>query len=253
MSWPSLSPLRSLSALVRVKQQSPASVEQASDVAKHVDRELRRWRTSIVPVEDPRTVGDRRAKTLSTIGAAMRQAQLERQRVHQQRRWRYALSAAAVLLGLGGAVYAGAGYYTPGSAVATQAVLTGQSGRVWVGALSSSELVRQPPLGEGASHALGVGDRVITHAGGEADLDVGTDTQVQLHQQSELVLARNDPFEKRLELSQGVIDVRVEPAQSARAGERGVDHGIEWKHGEHAANSKRTIVVQTPDATVVVH
>lgn len=214
------------------------SGEPAADVAQQVDAGLRRWRTSVVPVEDAQSIGERRAKTLSTIGAAMRQAQLERQHSHQQRRWRYALSAAAMLLGLGGAVYAGAGYYSGAglfaSTVESQAVLTGQAGRVWVGNASPSQLRQQAPLAEGATHALVVGDRVLTQLGGEADLDVGRDTQVQLHQQSELLLARNDHVEKRLSLREGVIDVRVE-------------------HAADSAAPKRSVVVETPNATVVVH
>src|SRR5690606_31178859 len=153
---------------------------------------------------DPRAFGDLRVKTLVTIGAAMRQAQLERQRSHQKKRWRYALSAAAVLIGLGGAVYAGVGTTPSGSVSETQATLTGQSGRIWVGAAGSRDLLQQAPLGEGTTQALSVGDRVITPAGGEADLNFGADTQVQLHQRSELFLARNDRVEKRLALNEGV-------------------------------------------------
>lgn len=242
MSW-----FRSKSRLDVALQASDVALQ--ADVATRVDAELRRWRTSMVPVEDPRKAGELRAKTLVTIGAAMRQAQLERQRSHQQRRWRYALSAAAVLVGLGGAVYAGVGYTTSGSKAASssvlqmQAVLTGQAGRVWVGAGSSGELVRRAPLAEGARHALTVGDRVITQAGGEADLNVGANTQVQLHQRSELLLARNDQLEKRLALSEGTIDVRVE-------------HGVTVERApsvQGSARPKQRVVIETPNATVVVH
>lgn len=238
--------------IASVRPGSPSTLGQSqpespADVAKHVDAELQRWRTSIVPLADPEAVRDLRAKTLITVGAAMRQAQLERQRSHQQKRWRYALSAAAVLLGLGGAVYAGFGITTPATALDTRAVLTGQSGRVWVGAASASDLLQQAPLGEGATHALTVGDRVIIPMGGEADLDVGADTQVQLHQRSELLLARNDQLEKRLALTEGVIDVRVEHEPFADSGSK---HGARSKH---AVEPQRRVVVETPNATVVVH
>src|SRR5690606_17992581 len=158
MRWPRFSSAPRVSASGQL--QAPA------DIAKQVDAELRRWRTSGVPVADPRAFGDLRAKTLVTIGAAMRQAQLERQRSHQKKRWRYALSAAAVLIGLGGAVYAGVGTTPSGSVSETQATLTGQSGRIWVGAAGSRDLLQQAPLGEGTTQALSVGDRVITPAGG---------------------------------------------------------------------------------------
>ncbi|HEY6724854.1 MAG TPA: FecR domain-containing protein [Polyangiaceae bacterium] len=246
MSW-RLFPFTRRAALSSALGQSPT--ENSASAAKQVDSAMRSWRTSIVPVADPAAIGELRAKTLVTIGAAMRQAQLERQRSHQQKRWRYALSAAAVLVGLGGAVYAGAGASTPAATIEAQALLTGQSGRVWVGAASSNDLVQQAPLGEGATQALAVGDRVITPRGGEADLEVGADTQVQLHQRSELLLARNDRLEKRLTLNEGLIDVRVEH-ESSMAPPTGSTPGV---GSQRAVEPKRRVVVETPDATVVVH
>lgn len=201
---------------------------------KAVDAGLRRWRNSVVPVENPASVGDRRTKTLTTIGAAMRQGQLERQRQHQHRRWGYALFAAATLIGVSAAGYYASSASAPGVAqvASAAAVVLPESGNVWVGAGSTAELMRQAPLGTGRTQALRVGDRVVTQAGGHAGLELGTDTTVKMHQKSELVLARHGSSEKRLALRGGAIDVTVDPLK-----------------GEH----RRQVVVETPDATVVVH
>jgi hypothetical protein len=153
-----------------------------------------------------------------------------------------------MLVGLGGVVYAGIGYSTGSTASAVengavlsgQARLSGQSGPVWIGSSGPGGRVRQAALAAGATEALAVGERVITHAGGEAGLDVGVDTRVQLHEQSELLLARNDNSDKLFALSDGTIDVTVEPALSS--------HGA-----SNQSAVKRKVVVETPNATVVVH
>lgn len=201
---------------------------------KAVDAALRRWRNSVVPVEDPSSVGDRRTKTLTTIGAAMRQGQLERQRQHQHRRWGYALFAAATLMGVTAAGYYASSASAPAvaQAAAAPAVLLPESGDVWAGASSAVELMRHAPLGAGRTQALRVGDRVVTRAGGNAGLELGRDTSVKMHQKSELVLARHEASEKRLALRDGAIDVTVDRLE-----------------GEH----RRQVVVETPDAMVVVH
>jgi len=250
MRWPLLSSLftRENDRTVIGGALAPeASAKQA------VDEELRRWRTSIVPLEDPEGAGERRAKALSTIGAAMRQAQIEQRRLQQHRRLSITLSAAALLLGLGGVVYAGVGYSANSTAgvveheaqLSGEARLSAQSGGVWIGGSGPGAGVRQVTLAAGATEALAVGERVITHAGGEAGLDVGVDTQVQLHQQGELLLAQNDQSEKRLALSEGVIDVTVEPATHSAL-------SIDSALSTHSA-VKRRVVVETPNATVVVH
>ena len=223
-------------------------------VETQVSEALLRWRTSMVPVEDPAMVGDRRARTLTTIAAAMRQGLLERERAQGRRRWAYLAAAASVLIGLSAAGYVAAGHdigrvvglgqVTPGvvglQATALPATLTGRGGEVWVGAASAEELVRQVPLGRGAIRQLAVGDRVVTRSSGQAGLDVGGDTKVQLQQSSELVLAKNARNEKRLLLKRGVIDIAVKP-QSVASGS-----GI-------PGESRRSVIVQTPDAMVLVH
>ncbi len=213
-------------------------------VEKRVNEALLRWRSSVVPVEDPAVVGDRRARTLTTIAAAMRQGLLERERARGRRRWAYVAAAASALIGLSAAAYSVVGQHDARVADLGQAgegvtaTLTGRGGKVWAGHASAEELVHQEPLGAGAMRQLSVGDRVVTHAG-QAGLEVGGNTKVQLRQRSELVLAKNARDEKRLVLKRGAIDVAVKPQESAS--------------NHSGVPSRRSVVVQTPDAMVLVH
>jgi TolA-binding protein len=217
--------------------------EEASTraVQKRVDDALRRWRHSGVPVEDPHSVGDRRAKATTSIAAAMRQGRLERDQLKGRRRWVYVISAAGVLLGLSGAAaltgLVGGESASRAAALESQVTLTGKAGQIWVGSTSASELVKKTPLQLGARHALAIGDRIVTQ--GHAALDVGGDTQVQLRDRSELLLVKNAVDERRLKLSKGHINVAVTP-QSYGA----------W---QHHGSLLRAVVIETPDASVVVH
>lgn len=234
-----------MSRVSRSSGLSACGVGRDAQVAQNrVDDALRRWQNSVVPVEDCERVGDRRARTSATIAAAMRQGLLERERVRQRKRWGYVAAAAGVLLALGSLGYASAGGFsasagpsaTSPDAPLASAKLTGRAGAVFAGPVSADELLRQRPVGVGTSREIEVGDRVITRERGEAGLEVGGDTRVRLHQLSELVLAKNGVRERRVTLNQGNIDVAVEPAEQG-----------------HAYTGRRNVVVETPNASIVVH
>ena len=186
------------------------------------DDMLRRWGTQVVPVDTPERAEQRRAQVVDALSRSIRQ-NADRKLQRSRARWVVGLGlAASVALGLGVAAHLRHGSVEPSQTAATVAELQG--------AVVVSE--------SGQSRVLSHGSSFTLHAVGE--IETAADAQAEIHSQKSLVhlspatkltVPQATAVEERYRLALGHVDVSV----------------------DKDSKITRSVVVETPNAEVVVH
>jgi ferric-dicitrate binding protein FerR (iron transport regulator) len=186
------------------------------------DELLRRWGTQVVPVDTAERAEQRRAQVVDALSRSIRQ-NAERKLQASRVRWLAGLGlAAAVALGLGVALHAKSRVQDTAQAATTVAELQG--------AVVVSE--------SGQSRVLSHGSSLTLHAVGE--IETAADAQAEIHSPKSLVhlgpatkltVPQSTRVEERYRLALGRVDVSV----------------------DKDSKITRSVVVETPNAEVVVH
>ncbi len=186
------------------------------------DDMLRRWGTQVVPVDTQERAEQRRAQVVDALSRSIRE-NADRTLQWSRVRWVAGLGlAASVALGLGIAAHVRRGSVEPSQAVATVAEL---QGAVVV-------------IESGQSRVLSHGSSFTLHAVGE--IETALDAQAEMHSQKSLVhlspatkltVPQATAVEERYRLAIGHVDVSV----------------------DKDSKITRSVVVETPNAEVVVH
>ncbi|HEX3775871.1 MAG TPA: FecR domain-containing protein [Polyangiaceae bacterium] len=187
------------------------------------DEILRRWGTQVVPVDAPEQSERRREQVVNALSRSIRE--------HADRSLRSARIRSALGLSLAAAVVLGVGI-----AVALHARRTNEADltTATVAEVQGAVVVTE----SGQSRVLSHGSSLTLHAIGE--IETAPDAQAEIHSQKSLVhlspatkltVPQATPLEERYRLALGHVDVSVD------------------------RNSKftRSVVVETPNAEVVVH
>lgn len=188
---------------------------------------LRELSNERVPLEAAVATAARRERVIDALGRAIREVPRARERRAQRLRWASVLAVAAVVvLGLGLGSF---GLLRRAPEVAEASPNIGSVQAV-SGTLVLTQHGRSRVVSQGENPGLAAGDAISTAPDGSARLrtersvtDVAPATKLRLNGVS--------PAEERLHLAIGRIQLNVEPRPDVR----------------------RTVVVETPDAEVVVH
>lgn len=186
------------------------------------DELLRRWGTQVVPVDTAERAEQRRAQVVDALSRSIRQNAERKLQAARVRRLAGMGLAAAVALGLGIAFHARNRVPDPGQAATTVAELQG--------AVVVSE--------SGQSRVLSQGSSLTLHSIGE--IETAADAQAEIHSPKSLVhlgpatkltVPQSTRVEERYRLALGRVDVSV----------------------DKDSKITRSVVVETPNAEVVVH
>ncbi len=182
---------------------------------------LRRWGTQVVPVDTLERTEQRRAQVVSALSRSIRES-AERKRRLARTRWTFGLGLAASV-----ALAVGVAAHFRKSLEASQPLTT-------VAEVQGAVVVTEA----GQSSVLSHGSSVALHALGE--IETAPDAQAEIRSQKSLVhlspatkltVPQATPIEERYRLALGHVDVSV----------------------DKASKLSRSVVVETPNAEVVVH
>jgi hypothetical protein len=188
------------------------------------DDVLRRWGSQVVPVDTPERALQRRAQVVAALSRAVREsADRQREQRTSRARWVVGLGlAASLVLGIGVA-----GHLRSSPTEANQA-------SVIVAEVQGAVVVTE----SGQSRVLSRGSSLALHAVGE--IETAPDAQAEIHSQKSLVhlspatkltVPQATTVEERYRLALGRVDVSV----------------------DKDSKLTRSVVVETPNAEVVVH
>jgi len=186
------------------------------------DELLRRWGTQVVPVDTAERAEQRRAQVVDALSRSIRQNAERKLQVSRVRRLAGLGLAASIALGLGIAWHTKSRVQEAGQVATTVAELQG--------AVVVSEA--------GQSRVLSHGSSLTLHAVGE--IETAADAQAEIHSPKSLVhlgpatkltVPQSTRVEERYRLALGRVDVSV----------------------DKDSKITRSVVVETPNAEVVVH
>jgi len=194
----------------------------ASRFPSQPDDMLRRLGNQVVPVEDPERVEQRRELVVAALSRSIR-ANADRKRRALRTRVIWSLSIAASLaLGIGIASHVRHGSVDANAALSTVAEVTG--------AVVVTENGESRVLSNGSAFALRTVGEIETAPEAQAEIR-SQKSVVHLAPATKLTVPRTTPLEERYRLAVGRVDVSV----------------------DKESRITRSVVVETPDAEVVVH
>lgn len=183
---------------------------------------LRRWGTQVVPVDTPERASQRRAQVIAALSRSIRE-NADQQQKRSRARWVLGLGlAASVALGIGAAVHARRGVVDANQNSAVVAELQG--------AVVVTEAGQSRVLSHGSSLALHTVGEIETAPDAQADIR-SQKSLVHLSPATKLTVPQATSIEERYRLALGRVDVSV----------------------DKSSRIARSVVVETPNAEVVVH
>lgn len=186
------------------------------------DDMLRRWGTQVVPVDAPERALQRRAQVVDALSRSIRENADQQQRMSRTR-WVVGFGLAASLaLGIGVAVHVRRGSVDTNQNSAVVAELQG--------AVVVTEAGQSRVLSHGSSLALHTLGEIETAADAQADIR-SQKSLVHLSPATKLTVPQATLVEERYRLALGRVDVSV----------------------DKSSRIARSVVVETPNAEVVVH
>ena len=194
----------------------------ASRFPSQPDDMLRRLGSQVVPVEDPERVERRQEQVVAALSRSIR-ANADRKRRALRTRVIWSLGIAASLaLGIGIAAHLQQGSVDANAALSTVAEVTG--------AVVVTENGESRVLSNGSAFALRTVGEIETAPDAQAEIR-SQKSVVHLAPATKLTVPRTTPLEERYRLAVGRVDVSV----------------------DKESRITRSVVVETPDAEVVVH
>lgn len=198
-------------------------------VFRDPDTLLRELGSERVPPEAAEVVAARRERVVEALGRGIRDVPHLREQRARRARWFSFAAAAVVALAVG---FAARGFSDSGSRPATTQVEAkgAASARSVSGTLVVTHAGRSRVVTPGEQAGIEVGDALSTAADGLARLRTER-SDVEVAPATQVKLAVASPTEERLRLAAGRVELHV----------------------ERRPDSRRIVVVETPDSEVVVH
>ncbi len=193
------------------------------------DTLLRELGSERVPPEPADVVAARRERVVEALGRGIRHVPHLREQRVRRARWFSFAAAAVVALGVGFAVRGFSDSDAPRSASQLEAKGAATVRNV-SGTLVVTHAGRSQVVAPGEQAGIEVGDALSTAADGLARLRTER-SDVEVAPATQVKLAAASPAEERLRLAAGRVELRV----------------------ERRPDSRRIVVVETPDSEVVVH